>query len=249
MEPHLWIDGEPIYGGLILDEREGNDLYLVAEGEGIEYAPLRDEPSLYLKTAALGRKFTLDVDHDAALMRDFVTEYGLLNGIPGDTHPSGAPVDSLRPRRQTIVDFGLKVRSVSQAVTLLEAISEAEHFNDTSGLSRMNTKLPRGSLLQWGYNALSSMLRANIGPVHLLPIATIQKGRPHLAAYFGCSSLLQVIWLQVYEAGLGRRLIKSACGYCGEPYESQDRRRKYCSDSCRESKASKKWYDTHKRKT
>jgi len=96
---------------------------VLSQDEGLKrlYAPLRDVPDLFLRFASLARKEPLSRDDALAVMREWVTTYGVL-GLEGiDYLEIPGRSEYRRGRRESLTAFTGAVREAARCLELYEA--------------------------------------------------------------------------------------------------------------------------------
>ncbi len=90
-----------------------------------EYAPLRDEPSLFLKFASLARDSSIVKDEARTVMVDWVKSYGVL-GLQGIDRSAGISLRWREGRRESLYGFINAVRRAAWCLSLYEAATAPE---------------------------------------------------------------------------------------------------------------------------
>ena len=150
----------PVYRDFEVEEKEG-DVYVYApfrppereaglntrlsspfeEDLGLErvYAPLREQPDLFLRFASLAREGEITRDEAFQIMLEWVTSYGVLGLEDVDRLESDGGWEHRMGRRESLVRFAEAVREAARCLTLYEA-AEAPGGPDVEALERMGVR-------------------------------------------------------------------------------------------------------------
>jgi hypothetical protein len=192
------------------------------------YAPLRDVPDLFLRFAGLRRKGRLSTDEALAVMREWVTTYGVL-GIEGVDRLE-TPVRSAyrQGRRESITAFVEAVKEAARCLQLYEAAT-APGGPDAEVLDRY--RAPGDSLKQkreWAMTVVGDIVGAHVSAdCHPVLYRRVKEGKDGRAIArheretlafewgWGFDSLLGAMYLQMMlymdEGGEGRRCKRPDC--------------------------------------
>lgn len=229
--------------------------HYVMEGDGEDYEPLRDTPEAYLAFAGISGCYDpyseepiTDKDFAETRRKEaaFIYNFGLPTGIGS----AGDSDDIWNPPRGGVQAFSEAQSKMALTVQIASALLAYELDDDDYEIRRIARKvgkqawdLKRFTLGYWAVLAQSASNQ--LTGVHLVPQMVIADGKPKLAPFYTCDTLLTAMWLQLFDALSTRKLIRWRCQGCNNPFIAPDRRKKYCKPKCRQATGQRRYAASH----
>jgi hypothetical protein len=165
------------------------------------YAPLQDEPSLFLKFAALARPDPVSRDEALSIMLAWVKTYGVL-GLHGVDTPEGPhPFGSRERRRESLWNFVQEVRRAAWCLSLYEAATGPNgpdrHTLERQSVRGRTLKEKRENALELVGDQVDRQLKSECYPRLYRGILRKTGETSGFAQGWGFRSLLGAMYLQM----------------------------------------------------
>jgi hypothetical protein len=192
------------------------------------YAPLRDEPELFVKFASLASKDPGTRDGRYHLMLEWIKEYGVLGLVPEGNSSSG-----LRSERdESLFLFWYEVRRAARCMALYEAATGPGRMLKRSGLpGKTLPEIRKSALLRLG-DEVQYTLKRDCYPRLYFGFLKDTGKMGDVALSWGFRSLLGAMYLQLAWRIKSRQCEAPGCNNIIGLHERRDK--KTCSDSCKE---------------
>lgn len=237
------------------------EVYIWCDEPGEVYQPFAESPAPYLAFASLAEEWWFGMEKPAAFndnlgsILKFVENYGLLR------HQEEAVVDS--PVYQKISDFSQDLVAFSLAARISLGLALNDHEGDSAllraidkgaataaavlealdeGTLNVEATADNESLVNHYRVSLAQMMERGIERVRLKPLAATGG----FISVQICHDLLSVIWLELFHAAIGNRILRQSCPHCGLPFAAKKSNQKFCSQSCRHATAQRAYVDRKK---
>jgi hypothetical protein len=191
------------------------------------YAPLRDEPDLFVKFASLASRDPGTRDGREEIMREWITTYGVL----GLVRESASP-DTRSERRENLWLFWEEVHRAARRMELYEAATGRGRALKRSGLPGKTLAEKRKSAAQSLAEEVQTILRRDCFPkLYHLELKDIGETAGFTLSW-GFRSLLGAMYLQLAWRITSRQCEAPGCNKIIGLHERKDKLT--CSPACKE---------------
>ena len=192
------------------------------------YAPLRDEPDLFVKFASLASEDPGTTDGRYDIMLKWIKEYGVLGLVPADNSSSG-----LRSERdESLFLFWFEVYRAARCMALYEAATGPGRVSKRLGLPGKTLTEKRNSALRRLGDEVQHTLKRHCYPRLYFGFLKDTGEMGDVALSWGFHSLLGAMYLQMAWRIKSRQCEAPGCNKNIGLHERRDK--KTCSDSCKE---------------
>jgi hypothetical protein len=192
------------------------------------YAPLRDEPDLFVKFASLASKDPGTRDGREEIMRKWIREYGVLGLIPIAENDSG-----LRSRRhENLLRFWDETRRAAGCLMLYEAATGPGRVLKRSGLPGKTLAEKRELAVRSLNNVVQNILKRDCYPKLYFGVLKDTGEMADVALSWGFHSLLGAMYLQLAWRIKSRRCEAPGCSNIIPLQKRSDKHT--CSKRCKE---------------
>jgi hypothetical protein len=193
-----------------------------------EYAPLRDEPDLFVKFASLANEDPGTTDGRYHKMLEWIKEYGVLGLVPVGNFGS----DLRSERDENLLLFWFEVRRAARCMALYEVATGPGRM--LKRLDLLGKTLPerRKSVLQRLGNEVQHTLKRDCYPKLYVGVLEDIGGMADVALSWGFRSLLGAMYLQLAWCIKSRQCEAPGCNEIIGLHERSDKHT--CSKACKE---------------
>jgi hypothetical protein len=193
-----------------------------------EYAPLMDEPDLFVKFASLADKDPGTMEGQYHIMLEWIKEYGVLG-----LYPAGRLEPRLRSdRKESLLLFWYEVRRAARCMALYEAATGPGRVIKRLGLPGKTLTEKRNSVLRRLGDEVQHTLKRHCYPRLYFGFLKDTGEMGDVALSWGFHSLLGAMYLQMAWRMKSRQCEAPGCNNIIGLHERRDK--KTCSDSCKE---------------
>jgi hypothetical protein len=192
------------------------------------YAPLRDEPDLFIKFASLANEDPGTRDGCYDIMLEWIKEYGVLGLVPVGNSSS----DLRSERDENLLLFWFEVRRAARCMALYEAATGPGRMLKRSGLPGKTLREKRKSALLRLGDEVQHTLKRDCYPKLYFGELKDTGEMADVALSWGFRSLLGAMYLQLAWRIKSRRCEAPGCNNIIGLHERSNK--KTCGDSCKE---------------
>jgi hypothetical protein len=216
-QPRKMADGSQV------QSYSGEWLFKDDNSKGL-YAPLREEPDLFLKFAALASKDPRTRDGRLEIMLDWIKTYGVLGLI--------LEGNSRSERRENLLPFWFEVHRAAKCMALYEALTGPGRVLKRSGIPGKTLAEKRKEVVKHLDAQIGTTLRRHCYP-KLYSLKLKDTGEPAgFALSWGFRSLLGAMYLQLAWRIKSRQCEAPGCNNVIGLHERSDKHT--CSKACKE---------------
>ena len=192
------------------------------------YAPLRDEPDLFVKFASLASKDPGPRDSRYDIMLEWIKKYGVLGLVAEGNSESGQRSE----RDENLLLFWSEVHRAAQCMALYEAATGPGRVLKGSGVSGKTLAEKRKSAARILSDNVQSTLRSHCYPKLYYQVREDSGETTDVGLSWGFRSLLGAMYLQMAWRITSRRCEAPGCNNIIGLHERSNK--KTCSLACKE---------------
>lgn len=192
------------------------------------YAPLRDEPDLFVKFASLASKDPGTRDSRYDIMLEWIKKYGVLGLVAEGNSGSGQRSE----RDENLILFWSEVHRAAQCMALYEAATGPGRLLKGSGVSGKTLAEKRKSAARILSDNVQSTLRSHCYPKLYYQVREDSGETTDVGLSWGFRSLLGAMYLQMAWRITSRRCEAPGCNNIIGLHERSNK--KTCSLACKE---------------
>jgi hypothetical protein len=192
------------------------------------YAPLRDEPDLFVKFASLASKDPDTRDGRYDIMLEWIKKYGVL-GLATEGN-SGADLRS--ERRENLLLFWSEVHAAAQCMALYEAATGPARLLRRSGVSGRTLAEKRKSAAKMLADKVHAILQRDCYPKLYYQVREDSGETTDIGLSWGFRSLLGAMYLQLAWRIKSRQCQAPGCNNIIGLHDRSDK--EVCSKRCKE---------------
>jgi hypothetical protein len=192
------------------------------------YAPLIDEPDLFVKFASLASRDPGTRDGRYDIMLEWIKKYGVL----GLTVEGNSRLGVRSERHENLILFWSEVYGASQCMTLYEAATGPGRLLRRSGISGKTLEEKRKSAVVMLSNKVNAILRRDCYPKLYYKVLVDSGETADVGLSWGFRSLLGAMYLQMAWRIKSRRCQAPGCNNIIGLHERSDK--ETCSRRCKQ---------------